>query len=241
MYMLLISGSISLYFHFICPLIMPPQTVNLYHNLDVGNIFSFLFLISLNFHLIVHWLFLLLNSVQRASFVSIECGSHCKEATVPMFQCFDTFVVANNPLVANSSCLPALPIVLKSHVDLFANHFWICSLAVWAFVPNRLWTWVLIGRADLPHSRPHICCSVGSIFLNGQGLAAECAPVEGEGGGCQVMANRSFHSLCMYLLALRGQTCYQCQICNRWSRKCICSQNIASVLPYKLMLCSLRL
>ena len=116
--------------------------------------------------------------VQRASFVSIECGSHCKEATVPMFQCFDTFVVANNPLVANSSCLPALPIVLKSHVDLLANHFWICSLAVWAFVPNQLWTWVLIGRADLPHSRPHICCSVGSIFLNGQGLAANCTPVE---------------------------------------------------------------
>ena len=138
-------------------------------------IFSFLFLISFNFHLIVHWLFLLLNIVQRASFVSIECESHCKEATVPMFQCFDTFVVANNPLVANSSCLPALPIVLKSHVDLFANHFWICSLAVWAFVPNRLWAWVLIGRADLPHSRPHICCSVGSIFLNGQGLAAPSA------------------------------------------------------------------
>ena len=180
MYMLLISGSIFLYFHFISPHTLKCKFLSQFGRWQYFfYIFSILFLISLNFHLIVHWLFLLLNIVQRASFVSIECGSHCKEATVPMFQCFDTFVVANNPLVANSSCLPALPIVLKSHVDLFANHFWICSLAVWAFVPNRLWTWVLIGRADLQHSRPHICCSVGSIFLNGQGLGAHCAPVEG--------------------------------------------------------------
>ena len=39
---------------------------------------------------------------------------------------------------------------------------------------------------------------------------------------------------------LAGQTCYRCQICNRWSHTCICSQNIASMLRYTLALCSSR-
>ena len=116
------------------------SSVNFYHNLDVGNIFyifSFLFLISLNFHLIVLWLFLLLNIVQRASFVSIECGSHCKAcANVPMFQ-----QICCPPLACQFFLL-AGPIVLKSHLDLFTNHCWICSPTVCAFVPNQLWTCV---------------------------------------------------------------------------------------------------
>ena len=204
--------SISLNFHLICRFFTPPLLAPLV-SCNVPPLFQ-----------------LNVASIHCKALKTIEI--HCKARTSNVSTCCQFF-----RLLARDQ-----PIVLKSHMDLFANHFWICSLAVWAFVPNRLWTWVLIGRADLPHSRPHICCSVGSIFLNGQGLAAhsQCAPVEGEGGGCQVMANRSFHSLCMYLLALRGQTCYQCQICNRWSRTCICSQNIASMLPYTLALCSSR-
>ena len=63
--------------------------------------------------------------------------------SVPL-QCFNVSTqICCRPPFANSSCLPAQrPIVLKSHLDLFTNHCWICSPTVCAFVPNQLWTWV---------------------------------------------------------------------------------------------------
>ena len=68
-----------------------------------------------------------LNIVQRASFVSIECGCHCKAcpSNVSMFQ---HRFVADHPL----PILPACP-----HTDpLFLNHIWICSQIIAGFVPR---------------------------------------------------------------------------------------------------------
>ena len=117
-----------------CPPLVPPTFARRF---DISQFTSHLSPIDFVPHLTP-----LLNIVQCASFVSIECGCHCKAcpSNVSMFQ--HRFVADHAPF-ANSSCSPAhRPIVLKSHLDLFTNHCWICSPAVCAFVSNQLWTWV---------------------------------------------------------------------------------------------------
>ena len=76
--------------------------------------------------------------LSQLNVASIHCKAlktieiHCKARTSNVSTCCQFF-----RLLARDQ-----PIVLKSHLDLFTNHFWICSPNVYAFVPNRLWTWV---------------------------------------------------------------------------------------------------
>ena len=112
--------------------------------------------------------------VQRASFVSIECGSHCKACAfnVSMFQ--HRFVAPTT--LANSSCLPAQhtdPLftsgfVHKSLLDLFPDRLRICSQSVVDLG--------LIGRADLLSRSPIFVAPLLPYFsIHRQGLQAPCS------------------------------------------------------------------
>ena len=87
--------------------------------------------ISLNFHLICRFS-CNVPPLSQLNVASIHCKAlktieiHCKARTSNVSTCCQFF-----RLLARDQ-----PIVLKSHLDLFTNHFWICSPNVYAFVPK---------------------------------------------------------------------------------------------------------
>ena len=147
--------------------------------------------------------------VQRASFVSIECGSHCKAcpSNVSMFQ---HRFVADHPL----PILPACP----HSAPLFLNHIWICSQIIAGFVPRPsahlfpiscglVSNW-LGGFAE--QETPYLLLLGLPYFSIGKAFRPLAQWVQGTpvcGRGCQVIA-RSFHRLRIYLQSVPTQ----CQI-----------------------------
>ena len=126
--MLLISGSISLYFHFISP-----------HTLQCKFLSQFgrwqYFFIS--FHFSFWSLSISISLSTDCSCCSISCSapplSQLNVNPIAKRRPFQCFNVSTHLLLPTIPSLPILPAC--QHCPLFLNHMWICSQIISGFVP----------------------------------------------------------------------------------------------------------
>ena len=217
MYMLLISGSISLYFHFISP-----HTLQCKFLSQFGR-WQYLFI---SFHFYFWSLSISISLSTDCSCCSISCSapplSQLNVGPIAKRRPFQCFNVSTHLLLPTIPSLPILPacqhcplfftcgFVHKSFLDLFLGCLSICSQSVvdlgfnWkgGFAAQSA-PYLLLCRIHISE-RTRLGCTLRTCRRVRRRLP---------GDGQQIL------SQVVHVLA--GQTCYQCQICNRWSRTCI--------------------